>query len=142
MQERVAWEIRTLRATRWIEVQAAQLEQARADRPDLGVSQRGPLQAHAPQRVDQHVGERGQPQAQLVAAHGGRARPVGEERELLFFDAVLHVTAGAVELLVERGAGARSTPSEVTTKRGLAFPGRCSALPTTRRSRLHVLWVR
>src|SRR5512144_2939564 len=49
----------------------------------------------------QHVGERREPQAKLVRRHGCGRRAVGEEIELLLLDAVLHLAAGAVELLVE-----------------------------------------
>src|SRR5207249_2265781 len=41
------------------------------------------------------------PQAELVGAHGGRRGAVGEHIHLAFLDAVLHVAAGAVDLLVE-----------------------------------------
>ena len=93
------------------------------------------LQADAAQRAEQHIGHRGEPQAQLVGAHGGGRGAVGEQIELAFLDAVLHLAAGAVELLVERGGPRRSARlSEVTTKRGLASPCVCSALPTTRRA--------
>src|SRR5512144_1672740 len=49
----------------------------------------------------QHVGERREPQAKLVRRHGCGRRAVGEEIELLLLDAVLHLAAGAVDLLVE-----------------------------------------
>ena len=68
-------------------------------------------QADPAQRAEQHIGHRGEPQAQLVGAHGGRRGAVGEQVELAFLDAVLHLAAGAVDPLVEAagvdlGAGA------------------------------------
>ena len=61
-------------------------------------------QADPAQRLEQHVGERGEPQAQLVGAHGRGRGAIGEQVELLLLDPVLHLAAGAVDLLVE-GAG-------------------------------------
>jgi hypothetical protein len=53
-------------------------------------------------RLDEHVGEGGEPQAQLVDAEGVRREPVGEQLELRLLDAVLHLAASAVQLLVGR----------------------------------------
>ncbi len=102
--------------------QRADLEQLEADGAAGGVGEVGVGEADAAQRADQHVGHRGEPQAQLVGAHGGGRGAVGEEVELALLDAVLHLAAGAVDLLVEmRGLALGAACSEVTTKRGLAF---------------------
>src|ERR1700731_5282528 len=53
------------------------------------------------QSADQYIGHRSEPQSQLVGAHRLGRGAVGEQVELAFLDAVLHVAAGAVDLLVE-----------------------------------------
>ena len=72
--------------------------------------------------------------ARIVAARSA----VGEQIELTFFDAILHVAAGAVDLLIEQLRGGVLALSEVTTKRGLAVPAVHSALAMTRRWRLQL----
>ena len=67
--------------------------------PAGGAGQPGRLQADPPQRRQQHVGHRGEPQPELVGPHGPARGPVGEQIELAFLDAVLHLAAGAVEPL-------------------------------------------
>ena len=64
--------------------------------PQVAVGELGAGEADAAQRRDEHVGHRGEPQPQLVGAHGGGAGAIGEEVELAFLDAVLHLAAGAV----------------------------------------------
>src|ERR1700730_12835701 len=61
-------------------------------------------ESNTAQRANQDVGHRGEPQAQLIGAHRLGRGAVGKQVELALFDAVLHVTAGAVELLVEMPA--------------------------------------
>ena len=58
-------------------------------------------EADAAQGADQDIGHRGEPQAQLVGAHRRGRGAVGEQVELALLDAVLHLAAGAVDLLVE-----------------------------------------
>ena len=58
-------------------------------------------QADAAQGAEQHIGHRGEPQAELVGAHGRGRGAVGEQVELALLDAVLHLAARAVDLLVE-----------------------------------------
>ena len=72
--------------------------------PQVAVGELGVAQADAAQRLEQHVGHRGEPQPQLVGAHGRGRGAIGEQVELLLLDPVLHLAAGAVDLLVE-GAG-------------------------------------
>ena len=50
---------------------------------------------------EQHIGERGKPQPQLVGPHGRGRGAVGEQIELALLDAVLHLAARAIDLLVE-----------------------------------------
>ena len=81
----------------------------------------GGRQRDAAQRREQHVGHRGEPQAELVRAHRPGRGAVGEQVELALLDPVLHLAAGAVEPLVERLRAQAAGLSEVTTKRGLAL---------------------
>ena len=69
--------------------------------PQVASAKLGAGEADAAQRAQQHIGHRGEPQAQLVGAHGGGRGAVGEQVELALLDAVLHLAAGAVDLLVE-----------------------------------------
>lgn len=68
--------------------------------PQVAWARRVPLRA-TPHGAQEHVGERGKPQPQLVGAQGSRAGAVGEQVELLFLDAVLHIPAGAVDLFIQ-----------------------------------------
>src|SRR3990172_11902881 len=63
-------------------------------------------QPQPPQRIQQHVSERGKVQPQLIGPQSLRAQPVAEQTQLLL-DAVFHLASGAVELLIEllRGPG-------------------------------------
>ena len=91
--------------------------------------------ADAAQGAEQDVGHRGEPQPQLIGAHRRRRGAVGEQVDLAFLDAVLHLAAGAIDLLVEKAAVGLGLLKEVTMKRGLASPCVHSALPMTRRRR-------
>ena len=51
--------------------------------------------------AEQHISHRGEPQAELVGAHAVRRRAVGEQVELALLDAVLHIAALAIQVLVE-----------------------------------------
>src|SRR5689334_2517299 len=55
------------------------------------------------QCAQQYIGHRGEPEAQLVGAHRGRRRAIGEQVELALFDAVLHLAAPADLGRLERG---------------------------------------
>jgi hypothetical protein len=65
--------------------------------PAVALASSVPTQGQTPHRLHQHVGERGEPQAQ----HGGGAGAVGIEIELALLDAVLHLAARAVDALVK-----------------------------------------
>src|SRR5271163_1002060 len=69
----------------------ADLEQLQANRATGRVGEARVDQADAPERAHQHVGERSEPEAQLIGAHRVRGCPVGEQVELTFLDAVLHL---------------------------------------------------
>ena len=84
------------------EAGGADLQQLEADRATRGAGELGVGEADAAQGTQQHIGHRGEPQAQLVGAYRRRRSTVGKQIELTFFDAVFHVAAGAVDLLVER----------------------------------------
>src|SRR6195256_6078376 len=77
-------------------------EQLEPDGSAGGVGEAGRGESNAAQRADQDIGHGGQPEPQLVGAHGVGGGSVGEQIELTFFDTVFHLAAGAIELLVER----------------------------------------
>ena len=81
-----------------------ELEQLQPDRAAGRVGELGVGEADAAERAEQDVGEGGEPEPQLVGAHGGGRGAVGEQVALAFLDAVLHLAARAVELLVEEAA--------------------------------------
>ena len=87
---------RTLMRTR-----APIFSSARRMRAAGGLGELGVGEADAAQRAEQHIGHGGEPQPQLVGAHGGGRGAVGEQIELALLDAVLHLAAGAVDVLVE-----------------------------------------
>ena len=68
------------------------LEQLAADRAAAGIRQVARLQGDAARALEQDIGHRGKPQSQLVGAVGERVHPA-------LFDAVLHLTARAVDSL-------------------------------------------
>lgn len=124
----------------------ADLEQPEPDGAAGRALERGVGQREAAQGGHQDVGHGGEPQAQLVGAHGDGAGAVGEEVELALLDAVLHVAAGAVDALVE-GAGAdlgggQRGDDEAGVAPASPRPGIHSALATTRRLRLQLSKVR
>jgi hypothetical protein len=51
--------------------EAGELEEFEADRAACGVGELGMRETDAPDRADQNIGERGEPQPQLIGAHGG-----------------------------------------------------------------------
>ena len=81
--------------------QRPDLEELEADGAAGGVGEGGFSESDAPQCAHEYVGHRSEPQAQLVGPHGRRRGAVGVEVELTFLDAVLHVAAGAVDVLIE-----------------------------------------
>ena len=72
--------------------------------PQVARASSVPARRDAAQRAHEHIGHGGEPQPQLVGAHGRRRRAVGEQVELALLDAVLHVAARAVDVLVEDAA--------------------------------------
>ena len=66
-----------------------------------GIGEPGVGKADAPQRANQHIGEGGKPQAQLVGAHGASRGTVGIEVQLALLDPVLHLAAGAIKIFVQ-----------------------------------------
>ena len=79
----------------------ADLQELQANRLTLSASQGGLLQSETTQGVHEHVSGGGQIQPELIGAHRCRAGPVGEQIQLLFFYAVLHVAPRTVEVFVE-----------------------------------------
>src|SRR5665213_248609 len=79
-----------------------ELEQLDAQGVDLGRGQRRALQCQRTQALDEHVAERGQQHAQLIAAHDVATRARGEQADLRFLDPVLGLAALAIQLVVQR----------------------------------------
>src|SRR5512143_2582805 len=70
-------------------------QQLETQRVAGGGGEPGMGQADAAQRGQQHVGERGEPQPELVGPHRRGAGAIRIEVELALFDPVLHLAAGA-----------------------------------------------
>src|SRR4029453_18086527 len=66
-------------------------------------------QTNATQRLEQDIGERREPQPELVGAHGRRGGATGEQVELLLLDPVFDLAARAIDVLVQR-AGVDRVP--------------------------------
>src|SRR5271155_4926356 len=115
--------------------EGGELEELEPDRAARGLGELRVREADAPERADENIGERGEPEPELVGAHGCGRGSVGEQVALAFLDPVLHLAAGAVDLLIEK-AGARLglvQRGDDEARIGLAV---CpSALATTRRRR-------
>jgi len=79
----------------------ADLEELAADGCAGGLGKIGSRQGNPAQAVDEDIGHRGEPQAQLVGAEGGGRGTIGKQIELTFLDAVFHLATRAVDLLVE-----------------------------------------
>src|SRR6185312_13706535 len=86
---------------RMVQQKLGALRRRVSDGRAAGAGKRRVMQPDPAHGAEQDVGERCQPQTQLVGAHGGGRGTIGIEIELAFLDPVLHVAAGAVELLVE-----------------------------------------
>ena len=96
----------------------------------------GELGVPAPDSAQEHITERGEQSRSWLAHRVAVEVRSGEQVALAFLDSVLHLAAGAVDLLIEK-AGVRlgALLNEVTMKRGLASPFVHFALATTRRRR-------
>src|SRR3954452_1252777 len=81
--------------------QRADLQQFQPDAAATGPGELAEGQADAAQRAQQHVGKRGEPQAQLIDPHGGGRGAVCEQVQLAFLDTVLDLAAGAVDPLIQ-----------------------------------------
>ena len=84
--------------------QGADLQELQADGAAGGVGKPGVAERDPAQLVEQHVGHRREPKAELVGRHGRRRAAVGEQVELLLLDPVFHFAARTIEILV-KGAG-------------------------------------
>lgn len=61
----------------------------------------GAGESDTPEFAQEDVGDGREPEPELVGSEHVRTGTISEEEELLFFDAVLHLATGAVEILVE-----------------------------------------
>ena len=77
--------------------EAGELEELEPDRAAGRVGELSVGEADAPDRADENIGERGEPEPQLIGAQGGRRGPIGEQVALALLDPVLHLAAGAVD---------------------------------------------
>jgi len=84
---------------------SADLEQFESDGTDGGPGQAGRLQRSAAQAFHQHIGERGHQEAELIGAEGVGGGAISKQVELLFLDAVFHLSASTVDLLIEGLSG-------------------------------------
>jgi hypothetical protein len=100
------------------------VQQLQADGAAGGRGKAAVGEADPPQRRQQQVGERGEPQPELVGAPPRGAGAVGKEIELAFLDPVLPLAAGAVELFVER-AGRPATGRGFCVKATTSSYRRC-----------------
>src|SRR2546423_11991311 len=89
------WMRRTLTLT------SADLEQFQPDAAATGPGELGEGQADAAQRAEQHVSKRGEPQAQLIGAHGRRRGAVSKQVQLAFLDPIFHLATSAVNPLIQ-----------------------------------------
>ena len=71
--------------------QGPDLQQPEPERAAGGSGELRVRQADPAQRAHQHVGERREPQSQLIGPHGRRRGAVGKQVKLAFLDAVLHL---------------------------------------------------
>ena len=77
----------------------ADFEQLEPDRIHLRLGPLGALQRQPPERFNQRISQRRQVQPELIALHFFGREAIGEQAHLLL-DAVLHLAALALELLV------------------------------------------
>lgn len=104
----------------------ADLEELEADRTTGGMGELGEPEADPAQRTQKDIGHGGESQAQLVGTHDGGRCTVREQVGLALLDPVLHLAAGAVDLLVEMARFAFSLPQRChhEPRIGAAFPVR------------------
>ena len=80
---------------------SAHFQELGANGGALSPGEVGTLEADPAELVKQDIGDRRKPKPQLIGGENCRARPIGKQTQLLFFDPVLHVTAGTVKTLVQ-----------------------------------------
>ena len=104
------------------------LQQQRPDRPELRPRQLRPRQPALSQHLQQRRREQGPVQPQLVRPPRRRRSPVREQVQLLLLDAVLHVPARAVQLLVQR-LGPDPPPLQAGHHQALVVPAHPARQP-------------
>src|SRR5713101_7105010 len=80
--------------------QRPDLQYLQSNRGALGLSQLCSLQSQPSQHLQQHVGDRREVQAQLIAVQVVRAGAIAEQHQLFFY-AILHIPSGAVVLFIQ-----------------------------------------
>ncbi len=82
--------------------QGAHSEEAKPNRVGLGVSKIGIDQSGSADVLDERIGRRRKQDAELIGEEVVATGAVGEEAQLLFLDAILHVAALTVDVFVKR----------------------------------------
>src|ERR1700722_19362194 len=77
-----------------------ELEQLEADGRDGGIGELAVAQTNAAQGIDENIGHGRERHAELIGLHGGGRGAISEQLEL-FANAILGLSAGAVEILIE-----------------------------------------
>jgi hypothetical protein len=77
-----------------------ELQQLEANGRDGGIGELAMAQTDTAQGIDENIGHSRERHAELIGLHGGRQGAIGEQPELLA-NAVLGLSAGAVEILIE-----------------------------------------
>ena len=101
--------------------ESADLEQLETNGAAGGFGELRVMKSDAAQGAEQHVGHRGEPQAQLICSHRGGRCAIGIEIELTLLDPVLHVAAGAVDFLIEISGFALGTRERGYHKARIGF---------------------
>src|SRR4051795_8876321 len=81
--------------------QRTDLQQVQPDSAATGPGELGEGQTDAAKRTEQHIGKRGEPQAQLIGPHGGGRGALSEQVQLAFLDPVLHLAPRTVDPLIQ-----------------------------------------
>ena len=118
----------------WL-VSIAILSKLKAQTSACGGGGAGAGETEAARGAEQHISHRGEPQAEPVGAHAVRRGAIGEQVEQAFLDAVLHLAALAVEVLVEIPGVICPDGERGGAEARIGLAAGPFRLPTTRRSR-------
>jgi hypothetical protein len=77
-----------------------------------------PFQADALERFQEHVGGRGKQKPELIGPPGMTTGPITKETQLLFFNAVFHLTASTINVVVKALGTAFQIGQQITAGTG------------------------